>query len=110
MGATLQYEKYYSHDKTEVERMFDFDVEDTKDDLISMHMQDYNMTEDEAYETLMYTGTIYELQSIRQVYPEVVENENVAVEILSKEHQKWGAAMMIRIKDGTSLVGGWCSC
>lgn len=111
MGATLEYVKYDGHDYKKNQKEFHADVRDTENDIVSDYMWENDCgREDVDYECLMYTGSIYELGSLNKLYPKIVDSEEEAVEILANEHQKWSSAWMIRIKDGTSLVGGWCSC
>ena len=111
MGATLEFVQYESHDLEKIKTLFKDDVNDIEREIIQEYMWEEDCDEDEVdMECLMYTGTIYELQSIGKVHSQVVDSVEDAEKILCDKHNKWDSAMVVKINNGTSLVGGWCSC
>ena len=108
MGAELVYEKYDTQNVDTLKELFGEDIKLVEDSIINEYNYEYP-GEEFDYEWMTYTGTIVELQQISTIYPIEMKTLEEAEEVLENEHQKWNNAMVVKIKGGESIVGGWCS-
>ena len=108
MGAELNYEVYDTQNVDTLKDLFGEDIKLVEDSIINEYFYEYPGEEFDD-ECLMYTGTIHELHQISTIYPIEVKTIEEAEEVLMNEHQKWNNAMVVKIKGGQSIVGGWCS-